>query len=163
MDEKGAVEPLIYRNTGAKGSIPVFAATRKTERGDKFVYYPAGPSCDVDRDGRTDLFLINWFRGNHSRLLRNVSDSGNWLDIEVQGETFNRQGIGTKIRIMTGGKLLGAQEMATGYGYASGQIARCHFGLGEVKEVDVELVFPNGKTRRIESVKDVNQLLTIKE
>ncbi len=163
MDEKGAVEPLIYRNNGAKGGIPVFVATRKPENGDKLVYYPAGPTCDVDGDGRTDLFLINWFRGNHSRLLRNVSESGNWLDIEVQGETINRQGIGTKIRVTAGGKLLGSQEMATGYGYASGQIARCHFGLGEVKEVEVELVFPNGKSRRIESVKEVNKRMTLKE
>ena len=164
MEDDGSVEPLIYRNTGVGDGIPVFKATRKLKQGDKLIYYPAGPSCDVDGDGRTDIFLINWFRGNHSRLMHNVSDSGNWLDIEVRGETFNRQGIGTKIRIMSGGKLLGSQEMTTGYGYASGQIVRCHFGLGDdVKEVDIELVFPNGQTRRIESVKDVNKLMTIKE
>ncbi len=50
-----------------------------------------------------------------------------------------------------------------GYGYASGQIARCHFGLGDVKKIDIELEFPNGKTRRIESVEEVNGLMTIKE
>ncbi len=163
MDDDGLVEPLIYRNTGTKNGIPKFEVTRKLMKGDKLVYYPAGPSCDVDGDGKTDIFLINWFRGNHSRLMHNVSDSGNWLDIEIQGETFNRQGIGTKIKIKAGDELLGSQEMTTGYGYASGQIVRCHFGLGDVKEVDIELVFPNGETRRIESVKDVNKLMIIKE
>lgn len=163
MEDDGSVEPLIYRNTGAKDGIPRFKATRKLKKGDKLVYFPAGPSCDVDGDGKTDIFLINWFRGNHSRLMHNVSDAENWLDIEVQGETFNRQGIGTKIRVMSGGKLLGAQELTTGYGYASGQIARCHFGLGEATEVDLELVFPNGETRRIGSVTEVNKVITIKE
>lgn len=117
----------------------------------------------MDGDGRTDIFLINWFRGNHSRLMHNVSKSGNWLDIEVRGETFNRQGIGTKIRIMSGGKLLGAQEMTTGYGYASGQTVRCHFGLGDVNQVDIELEFPNGKNRRIDSIDGINTLMTIQE
>ena len=163
MDDAGAVEPLIYRNTGEKDGTPSFEATRKLKKGDKLVYYPAGPTCDVDGDGKTDIFLINWFRGNHSRLMHNVSDAGNWLDIEVEGKTFNRQGIGTKIKIKTGDKILGYQEMTTGFGYASGQLVRCHFGLGDATEIDIELVFPNGETRRIESVSDLNKLLTIQE
>ncbi len=163
MEDDGSMEPLIYRNTGAGDGIPKFKPTRKLKKDDKLVYYPAGLSCDVDDDGKTDIFLINWFRGNHSRLLRNVSDGGNWLTMEVRGETFNRQGIGTKIKVMSDGKLLGYQEMTTGYGYASGQIVRCHFGLGDAKEVDIELIFPNGKTRSIDSVTELNQVMTIEE
>ena len=43
--------------------------------------------------------------------------------------------------------LLGCREIAVGYGYASGQPAEAHFGLGNQTEVDVEIVLPHGKGR----------------
>jgi hypothetical protein len=41
--------------------------------------------------------------------------------------------------------LLGFQEVTTGYGYASGQPALCHFGLGDETAVDVEVRLPDGR------------------
>jgi hypothetical protein len=72
------------------------------------------------------------------------------VDVEVVGKTVNRMGIGSRIRVTKAGKLLGLQEISTGYGYASGQRAYGHFGLGDDTTVDVEAVLPNGKkvTRR---------------
>ncbi len=152
LDDDGSVTPLVYRNTGVKGGLPRFAAPRPIKPSDNIVYYPAGPSGDYDNDGRVDLFLINWFRGNHSRLLQNVSEPQHWLDVQVTGKTFNRMGIGSQIRVYQAGALgkadalLGFQELSTGYGYASGQPAICHFGLGEHAEVDLHVRLPNGKT-----------------
>ena len=63
----------------------------------------------------------------------------------------NRQGVGAVVRIYTAGKLgdaaslLGQKEIAVGYGYASGQEAIAHFGLGELKSCDVEVILPHGK------------------
>jgi hypothetical protein len=60
-------------------------------------------------------------------------------------------GIGAQVRIYKAGQLgkpealLGLQEMSTGYGYASGQPAACHFGLGNESQVDVHVKLPNGK------------------
>jgi hypothetical protein len=47
--------------------------------------------------------------------------------------------------------LLAVREIAVGFGYASGQEAIAHVGLGELTQCDVEVVLPHGKgkiTRR---------------
>ncbi len=154
LDEKGNVIPLVFRNTGLKGGIPQLKPPRPI--GGPMVYFPAGPSADYDNDGRIDLFLINWFRGNHCRLLRNTSPTRHWLSVRVVGRRMNSMGIGSQVRVYASGRLgdsaalLGFSEVSTGYGYASGQPAECHFGLGDATEVDLAVKLPGGKviTRR---------------
>jgi enediyne biosynthesis protein E4 len=86
----------------------------------------------------------------------------------VVGRTINRMGIGSKVRVFRRGEigdegaLLGVQEIAIGYGYASGQAAICHFGLGEQTTVDVQVVLPNGNTKNERDVK-ANQRLVVRE
>ena len=149
LDQEGKVAPLVFRNTGVRDGLPRFVPPKTIQ--DPMVYFSTGPSADYDRDGRIDLFLVNWFRGNHCRLMRNVSPRRHWLDVQVIGRSFNRMGIGSQIRVYRAGQLgqadglLGFQELGTGYGYAAGQPAVCHFGLGEVSEVDVAIKLPNGK------------------
>ncbi len=151
LDDDGGVTPVIYRNLGAAGEVPRFKPIRDLKSDDPLVYYPAGPTGDYDNDGRVDIFLVNWFRGNHSRLLKNVSTANHWLRVEVVGSSFNRQGVGSQVRVYAAGKagdptaLLGFQELTTGYGYASGQPIQCHFGLGNAKQVDLVVRLPNGK------------------
>lgn len=167
------VTPLIYRHAGfhtgkggSPGGVPRFEPLRPIR--EPMVYYPAGPCGDFDNDGRLDLFLVNWFSGNHSRLLRNVSPAGHWLQVEVVGRRMNRMGIGAQVRIFRAGKLgepsalLGFQETGTGYGYASGQPGMCCFGLGVVATVDIEISLPDGS--RIDR-KDIraNQRLVLEE
>lgn len=149
LDANGKVTPLIYRNLGVKDGIPRFAPPRPIQG--PMVYYPAGPSGDYDNDGRIDLFLVNWFQGNHCRLMHNDSPKRHWLNVTVRGKTINRMGIGAQVRLYRPGQLgkadtlLGFQEVSTGYGYASGQPALCHFGLGDESTVDVQAKLPNGK------------------
>lgn len=165
LGEDGSITPLIYRNTGTKNGLPQFVQVHKPKKSEQLVYFPAGPSADYDGDGRVDLFLINWFRGNQSRLLHNESPKRRWLTVRVQGKSVNRMGIGSKVRIYIAGKageakaLLGYQQVTTGYGYASGQPAVCHFGLSKAKQVDIEVTLPNGKTIRKSNVKSNQQLL----
>ncbi len=162
----GSISPLIFRNLGRTGASPKFEVLKADG---ELVYYPAGPSGDIDGDGRLDLFLINWFAGNHSRLLHNESSATNgWLNIRVVGKKMNRMGIGAKIHIFPAGKLgdpaslLGYQEITTGYGYASGQPAVAHFGLGAIDKIDARITLPDGKV--IDELGIVgNQLLTIQE
>jgi hypothetical protein len=168
MDAEGRVRPLVYRNTGrAADGLPRFASP--FDLTESMVYFPAGPSGDFDRDGRVDLFLVNWFQGNRSRLLHNESESGNhWLQVQVVGRKANRLGIGAKVRVYQAGRirereaLLGYQEMATGYGYASGQEAVAHFGLGKSERVDVVVTLPGGQTVEQKGVTS-RQRIVVKE
>ncbi len=158
--ENGKVTPLIFRHVGLKDGVPQFEPNRPIQG--PMVYFPAGPSGDYDNDGRLDLFLINWFAGRRSTLLRNESPKRNWLDVQVVGKTMNRMGIGAQVRVSAGGKLIGFQEISTGYGYASGQRAYAHFGLGDEKSVSVEVRLPNGKKILKDGV-DADRLLTVEE
>ena len=113
--------------------------------------------------------MINWFGGNHSRLLHNESPKRHWLKVKVTGKTFNRMGIGSQIRVYRAGQLrlrgglIGFRELSIGYGYASGQEAVCHFGLGDVRNVDVEVRLPGGKRviRKLDVAAD--QTLVVEE
>jgi hypothetical protein len=53
-------------------------------------------------------------------------------------------GIGSRVKVFADGKLIGCQEIAWGYGYASAPPAITHFGLGEVDTVDLEVTLPHG-------------------
>jgi hypothetical protein len=147
--EDGKVTPLIYRNLGVKDGLPRFAPPRPIKG--PMVYYPAGPSADYDNDGRIDLFLVNWFQGDSCHLLHNDSPKRSWLNVRVVGKKMNRMGIGAKVAVYKAGQmgkaqaLLGYQEIGIGYGYASGQVAVSHFGLGDEKSVDVRVTLPGGK------------------
>ena len=141
----GVCTPMIFRNTGAVGGIPRFAPNLQPDSLNS--YFAAGPSGDFDNDGRVDIFLINWFADNHSRLLRNQSAPAHWLQVTAKGRRTNRMGIGAKVSVHAseGGVLLGFQEIGVGYGYASGQPAMAHFGLGTNAKVTVTVEFPGGK------------------
>ncbi len=152
LDGDGKVTPLVFRNVGinAERGMPRFVPPRKIDA--PMVYFPAGPSGDFDADGRLDLLLVNWFAGNHTRLLRNECGGDNgWLKVQIVGRKTNRMGIGAKVRVYGSGQLgkpealLGYQEIAAGYGYASGHEAIAHFGLANQPSVDVEVTLPGGK------------------
>jgi hypothetical protein len=166
LDTDGAITPLVFRNLGLKGRLPQFAPLRQIWGEAPLVYFPAGPSGDYDGDGRVDLFLANWFRGNHSRLLRNVSRPNRWLEVGVRGRKMNSMGIGAKVHVYKPGKLnregglLGYQEIGTGYGFASGQVPVAHFGLGNQNVVDVIVTFPDGSKNDLYDIQ-TNRRLTI--
>jgi enediyne biosynthesis protein E4 len=57
--------------------------------------------------------------------------------------------------------LLGCRDIATGYGYASGQPAYAHFGLGKAESADVEVILPHGKGTLTRKGVKVNELLIV--
>lgn len=157
--DNGQATPVIFRNLGVKQGIPQFAPNVDPARAN--TYYAAGPSGDFDNDGRVDLCLINWFRGDHTRLLRNESGTNHWLKVSVRGHRTNRMGLGTRLTVWNGSQRIGTQELNIGYGYASGQPAVAHFGLGQTKRVTIEASFPDG--RRVRQTVDANQHITLNE
>ncbi len=187
----GEPHPVIFRNLGLKDGLPHFHAAalavndfptaedrqmasvvpffEKMEREHKIVYTAPGPSADFDRDGRLDLFLANWWVKQRSLLLKNESPAGNWLQVVVEGAAgVNRMGVGSVVRVYPPGQLARpdalwcAREIAVGYGYASGQEAIAHIGLGALTECDVEVILPHYQGRLEGAGVAANRRLIIK-
>jgi hypothetical protein len=144
----GAGRPLVLRNEQGRFKLPELKDLH---------YFPAGPTSDFDGDGRLDIFLVNWFESRRSTLLRNESPKRRWLQVKVVGKTVNRMGIGSKVTVngLT-------QEISIGYGYASGQPAIAHFGLGEKASAHVTVLLPNGKVIEKKDV-PADQVLVVEE
>ena len=94
----GNLPNLLYENDG-KGNFSVVphaggAQGSELGRGENVV------TADFDRDGFLDLFVTNGFgsepvaaEGPH-QLFRNSGNSNHWLELDFEGSTSNRDGIG---------------------------------------------------------------------
>ncbi len=116
---------------------------------------------DYDNDGDMDLLVLNL--SERARLLRN--DGGNrrnWVMIHLIGTTSNRDGIGARVRLTTGGKTQTRLRVSSS-GYLSQGDHRLHFGLGDVARIDrIEIRWPSGKVQTLEGV-TANRLITVTE
>jgi hypothetical protein len=186
----GQPHPVIFRHLGLRDGLPRFrtdalsvndyptvedsAIARSGDQFDKIlrerkiIYTAPGPSGDYDNDGRLDMFLPAWWTNAPSLLLHNETPGGHWLDVRVQGSgSVNAMGIGSRVSIYPAGKLgersalLGCREISVGFGYASGQPAIAHFGLGDVDSVDVEVVLPHGQGVLTRTNVPANQRITL--
>lgn len=131
--------PALFVNEGVEDGIPRFAAP------DGFgspQYWVAAPSADYDRDGRLDVFMVEWYPSLPSILLRNETPSGHWLEVSVDAD--HGYGIGWRVEVRDGDELIGAREITVTQGYSAGVLPVAHFGLGTLDEVDVRLVPTDG-------------------
>jgi hypothetical protein len=144
------VIPLIYRNEGiGTDGLPHFNAVRPVSG--PMIYFPGGPTADFDNDGKLDIFLVNWFAGQSSHLLKNRTAGGNWFQVKAP--------IGTKIKLFSGEKLIGYQQVYVAQGFASGELPICHFGTGQLRSVDLQVTFPDGTQQKRNAV--VNRRIDI--
>ena len=116
---------------------------------------------DFDNDGDVDLLIVNL--GEPAVLLRNDGGNrGNWLSIETDGVASNRDGIGARIRVVSGDLTL-TREVRGSRSYLSQSDLRVHFGLGDRTLVDSILIsWPAGGSDLVTSVA-VNQFLLVRE
>jgi hypothetical protein len=96
-------------------------------------------------------------------LLRNQQKySNHWVTFKTLGTKSNRDGIGARITVKVGKRLL-VDEVRSGSSYYSQNDMRVHFGLGAATKMDsVEIRWPSGLTERFENVA-VDQINTVKE
>ena len=144
--------PLVFAHTGAT-SDPVFETIDAIRSLSDPRYYAGGPTADFDNDGRMDIFLSEWRSSlgtpATSVLLRNTGATGNWLQVEVEGDPErgeNRMGVGAVVTVRdpADGRLVGVREISPATGWSSSQPAIAHFGLGSRERVDVTLQMPFG-------------------
>lgn len=137
---------------------------------------------DIDNNGNLDLVCpheffyakpIRWWnklidkkapsRYWETYALRNISKSGNWIQIDLVGKTGNKEAIGAEIEILSQGK---TQRLAVGQ-FDSAQYSQGHYriyaGLNTLSVIDkITVDWPDGQTTELTDVA-VNQLLTINQ
>lgn len=116
---------------------------------------------DYDNDGDIDAYIVN-LNDRGAFLRNNKGNQNNWISLKLVGTTSNRDGIGARIKLTSGGKIQTAQKKST-TGYLSQNDPRVHFGLAKNSVVDkIEIKWPSGKLQVLDNVK-INQILTLKE
>ena len=116
---------------------------------------------DYDNDGDMDLLVFNL--DSPPSLLRN--DSGNqlnWLSLRLVGTASNRDGIGARIAVVSGG-IEQTAERVSGGSFLSHSDGRVHFGLGANTAAErIEIHWPTGRIQHLEDVA-ANQFLVVEE
>ncbi len=116
---------------------------------------------DYDNDGDEDLFVVN--KNDLPNLLRNDSVNDNhWLTVRTRGIRSNRDGVGARVRVVTGGSAQ-MREVRAGSSYLSHNSLCVFFGLGAETVVDtLQIRWPSGHTETIADVEG-NRAVTVRE
>lgn len=116
---------------------------------------------DYDADGRMDIYFSS--SGEPSHLLRNLGPANHWLKISLTGKRSNRNGIGSRIVLTSGGRRQLQQLLAGSSMVSGGNDLMFHFGLGAATRADkIEVYWPSGERDVLQNVA-ANQALTIQE
>jgi enediyne biosynthesis protein E4 len=148
--------PLLLRNESGR-FVPVDAG--------KALQQPwAGRGAafgDLDDDGDIDIVLSNV--GQHAVVLRNEGGNrNNWLEIRTVGTRSNRDGIGSRVKVVSTSGLTQHFTVTTAVGYLSASDKRLIVGLGRDADALVEIRWPSGAIQRFGNVK-AGQVLTATE
>jgi len=149
---KYAMPPHLFRNNGkgkfeevTKSLGPAFASAR-VGRGAAY--------ADINNDGRLDLLLST--NGGPVYLFRNdaqgAAASNHSLRIKLVGTKSNRDGIGTTVKLTSGGETQ-TQMLRSGSSYLSASELVLTFGLAQREKADtIEMRWPSGQADRLSGV-----------
>jgi len=116
---------------------------------------------DLDNDGDVDVVVLNSRR--EPTIMRNDTiPMKHWLQVQLQGQRTNRDGIGAQVRVTTGNHTQ-LREVHGGRGYQSFYGKRLYFGLGTHARVDqIEVRWIGGGTDIHRNIK-ANQRINLVE
>jgi hypothetical protein len=101
---------------------------------------------DLDNDGRIDALVV--VHNEPLIFLHNQTQAGHFVTLALEGTVSNRDGVGTEVEVLAGGKLWVAQRLGGG-SYQSAGDSRLHFGLGDATGIDrLEVRWPSGRVDR---------------
>jgi enediyne biosynthesis protein E4 len=116
---------------------------------------------DLWNDGRVSAVVSN-MNGPPSLLVNQAPNPNHWVAFRTIGTQSNRDGIGARIRVKAGKRIL-IDEVRSGSSYISNNDMRVHFGLGAATKVDwVEVRWPSGILEKFEGLA-VDSLHTLRE
>jgi enediyne biosynthesis protein E4 len=117
--------------------------------------------ADIDNDGDLDIIINNTeglatvYRNNSEHLIKN-----NFLRVQLQGDSKNSLGIGTKVLLYAGSERI-YQEQLPVRGFQSSVDPVLHFGLSNKKMIDsLVIIWPDDKMQVLKNVKG-NQTLRV--
>lgn len=129
-------------------------------------------TADYDGDGYLDLLTTTGGSMGRSlglpsenggyQLYHNIGKGNHWIEIDLEGTTSNRDGIGAVVRITAGG--VNQVRVQDGGVHERGQNhARLHFGLAKHTRVDkIAVHWPSGAVQVLRDI-PADQVLRIKE
>ena len=115
----------------------------------------AGPAFHDRASGRGLAIADFWNDGRQSAVIANMNSpiallvnqqkySNHWVAFKTVGSKSNRDGLGAKISVRIGKRVL-VDEVRSGSSYDSNSDIRVHFGLGDATKIDnVEVRWPSG-------------------
>jgi hypothetical protein len=117
---------------------------------------------DLDNDGDTDIVVSNV--GQPAFVLRNEGGNrGNWLMVRAVGTRSNRDGIGSRVKVVSASGATQHFTINTAVGYLSASDKRLLVGLGgDAAAKLVEIRWPSGAVQTFENVK-AGQVLDARE
>ena len=140
-------EPLLLFHQGADGKLHD-VSTQGGSAFDEFFSARGLAIGDFDNDGARDVLIAN--NGGAPELLKNnAAKLNNWLGLNLQGVSCNRDAIGARIRWTAGGK--SRQRLKnSGGSYLSSHDPREVIGIGSSTQIDeLEIHWP-APSKRVE-------------
>ena len=116
---------------------------------------------DLNGDGRLDV-VVTALSAPAEIWLNDSPGDNHWLEFQLEGTRSNRDAIGARIKLVTGGNAQ-YNHVVFAAGYASSSAGPVHFGLGQAKSADlVEIRWPSGIVQELKNV-SADSLVNVKE
>jgi hypothetical protein len=119
---------------------------------------------DIDDDGDLDI-ITNEINDHPQILVSNLTEKRkiHFLKIKLTGTKSNRDGLGSIVKVTTGGTTQ-TQQCDGKSGYLSQSSMPLYFGLGDAAQIDrIEVAWPSGKRQVLQRDIKPNTLLSIVE
>lgn len=116
---------------------------------------------DFDGDGRIDIVATSLDQ-NAELWMNRSPNPGHWLDFALRGVKSNRDGIGTRIKLVTKSRTQHNHQTSS-VCYASSSLGPVHFGLGaEIAASEVVIKWPSGIVQILRNI-NADRVVTVTE
>jgi len=117
-------------------------------------------TADFFNDGQQGI-AVNC-RGEEPLVLRNDGSTNHWVEIMLIGTKSNRDGIGSVLKLSSGG-VTQVDQSKGGTSYMSASDPRIHFGLGKRSKIDsLQITWPSGQVDKLANV-PIDTIIAVKE